>query len=235
MQPGILAIDIGGIGIKAAVLDRSGALLSERLRVPTPQPCNPTLLIDTVVDLVSPLPPYDRLSIGFPGAVRDGQILTAANVGGAAWIGFDLANALSQRLGGVPARIVNDADMQGYALMSGVGLELVVTLGTGFGTALFRNGELMPHMELAHHPVSGDLTYDQFLGDAALKQVGKARWNERLGRAVELLQLLFHPDRILLSGGNSRNIERSFTGEVSVVPDVAGIAGGAALWRDAPA
>ena len=126
MQPGILAIDIGGIGIKAAVLDRAGTLLSEHLRVPTPQPCNPTLLIDTVVDLVSPLPPYDRLSIGFPGAVRDGRILTAANVGGAPWIGFDLATALSQRLGGVPARIVNDADLQGYALISGTGLELVI-------------------------------------------------------------------------------------------------------------
>ncbi len=232
MDAGILAIDIGGLSIKVAVLDARGNLLTERTRMPTPHPCPPELLINIVESMVQTLPAYDRISIGFPGVIRQGRILTAANLQSAQWFGFDLARALSETLGGYPARIVNDADMIGLSLNEGAGLELVVTLGTGVGTALFRDGELMPHMELAHHPITTGQTYDQYLGDAELKRIGRLHWNDRLGHALGLLNVLFHPDRIILSGGNARNVDLELTANVRIVPDVMGIRGGAALWQD---
>lgn len=232
MGADILAIDIGGISIKAAVLDSQGTLLSELLRVPTPHPCPPDRLISVISAMAQDLPAYERIAIGFPGVIRKGRILTAANLQSEKWFGFDLAQALSAELGGYPARIINDADMIGLALIEGEGLELVVTLGTGVGTALFRDGELMPHMELAHHPIANGLTYDQYLGDAELKRIGKLHWNDRLGHALGLLNVLFHPDRILLSGGNSRSIDTALPPNASIVPDVAGISGGAALWHE---
>lgn len=232
MLPGILAIDIGGTSIKAAVLDIHGSLLSERLRVPTPHPCPPETLIELVMGLVQNLPAFDRISIGFPGVIRKGLVLTAANLQSHEWFGYDLAAALSARLGNHPARIINDADMIGLAVIAGEGLEVVVTLGTGFGTALFRNGELMPHMELAHHPIVNGRTYDQYLGDSELKRIGHQRWNDRLGQALGLLNILFHPDRIIFTGGNARNIDIALPPNTSIVPDVIGMSGGAALWRE---
>ncbi|WP_373186060.1 ROK family protein [Halopseudomonas sp.] len=232
MAADILAIDIGGTSIKTAVLDSQGKLLSKRLRVPTPHPCPPDLLVSLVTDLVQDLPAFERISIGFPGVIRKGRILTAANLQSEKWFGYDLAQALSARLGGCPARILNDADMIGLALIAGQGIELVVTLGTGFGSALFRNGDLMPHMELAHHPVADNRTYDQYLGDAELKRIGKLHWNDRIGHALGLLNTLFHPDHILLSGGNARNIDVALPPNAQIMPDAIGIAGGAALWRE---
>lgn len=234
MKPGILVIDIGGNGIKAAVIDKQGDLLSERLRELTPHPCLPSKLIDTIADMVMPLPAYDRMSIGFPGAIKDGLILTAANLDSHQWAGFDLADALSRRLNGCPARIVNDADLQGFALIEGKGLELVVTLGTGFGSALFREGQLMPHLELAHHPVADGKTYDQYLGTAALEQIGTDAWNQRLLRVLNLLEILLHPDHIVLTGGNVRLIDTPLPQSVSISPSDSGLGGGAALWKQVP-
>ncbi|QJD59692.1 ROK family protein [Pseudomonas sp. gcc21] len=231
MKPGILVIDIGGSGIKAAVVDEQGNLLSERLRVLTPHPCLPSVLIDTVVELVAPCPAYNRISIGFPGAIRNGLILTAANLDSREWIGFDLPDALSRRLGNHPARIINDADLQGFALIQGKGLEMVITLGTGFGSALFRDGQLMPHLELAHHPVSDNLTYDQYLGNAALKKIDVSEWNERLLRVLDVLEVLLHADHIVLTGGNVRLVTVDLPPSVSIAPSDSGISGGAALWR----
>lgn len=230
MSAGILAIDIGGTAVKAAVLDNAGTPLCERVRVPTPRPCPPERLLSLINELVRSLPAYDRIAVGFPGAVRDGRVLTAANLGNAPWVDFPLEQTLAERLGH-PTHLLNDADMQGFALIEGIGLELVVTLGTGFGTAWFRHGELMPHLEIAHHPISGNRTYDQYLGNEALKRVGKARWNARLGYALEILERTLRPDRIILAGGNARLVELALSERVKIKPDAAGISGGAALWR----
>jgi len=184
--PGILAVDIGGTGLKTAVIDDAGRLLGQHLRVPTPHPCPPNRLLDEVARMAATLGGYDRISIGFPGVVRRQRVLTAVNLGSPAWLGFPLAQALGDRLGH-PARMVNDADMQGYGLASGAGLEFVMTLGTGVGTALFRDGQLMPHLELAHHPMEDGKTYEECLGDAALRAEGEECWNRRLSRALELL------------------------------------------------
>lgn len=228
---GILAIDVGGTGLKAAVIDEEGKMLTDRARVPTPHPCPPEALIDAVAGLVTGFPAFDRISIGFPGVVRDGRVFTAPNLGTEAWTGFALTDAISKKLGGQPARMINDAEMQGFAIVSGKGLEMVLTLGTGAGTALFRGGELMPHMELAHHPIRGDKTYDEYLGNAAFEAEGKKHWNKRVERVVGILFSLLHYDHLYIGGGNAKHIEIELPSTVSLASNEAGLEGGAGLWR----
>ena len=227
---GILAVDIGGTGLKAAVIDAEGRPLGRHLRVPTPHPCPPGVLVDEVARMAAALHGYDRISIGFPGVIRRQRVLTAVNLGAEGWTGFALAQVLGDRLG-CPARMVNDADMQGYGLVSGDGLEFVMTLGTGVGTALFRDGELMPHLELAHHPMADGMTYEECLGAAALAAEGRERWNRLLLRALALVDILLKPDRIHLGGGNAREVAAGLPPHVCIGSNEAGLTGGAALWR----
>ncbi|ARP89523.1 chromosome partitioning protein ParA [Bordetella genomosp. 9] len=231
MKPGILAIDIGGTGLKATVVNEKGQMLAERMRVPTPRPCPPEALLENVQRMAAALPAFDRISVGFPGVVRDGRVLTAPNLDTRLWAGFPLEQAISRAFGGKPTQMLNDADMQGLALVSGRGLEFVMTLGTGVGTALFRDGELMPHMELAHHPIHKDKTYDEYLGEAARKAIGKKRWNRRVLRALELVDILFMPDRIYIGGGNAARLDLPSDRHIAVGSNDAGLEGGAALWR----
>jgi polyphosphate glucokinase len=237
-----LAVDIGGTGLKAAVLDGSGAMCGEQVRVPTPRPADPDTLVAALCALVAPLLPVDRVSVGFPGMVRAGRVLSAPNLvrppGGdgapdpdavAAWAGFSLAAVLESEFG-APTHVVNDASMQGAAVIGGSGLELVATLGTGFGTALFYDGKLTPHLELAHHPLHDGETYDQHLGDAARERVGEAAWNRRVARAVDTLDNLTRFDHLYLGGGNSRRVTVELGARVSLVDNVAGILGGFRLW-----
>ena len=237
-----LAIDVGGSGLKAAVLDETGSMIGDRARVPTPYPCPPDVLVSALSDLVDPLPSYGRVSVGFPGMVRSGCVLSAPNLSRVAgpgskvssdlrhaWTGVDLAGALEEALG-APTRVVNDAEMQGVAVVRGRGLELVVTLGTGCGTGVFLDGRLAPHLELGQHPLRKDRTYDEELGDAARKRVGKARWNRRVARAVSTLDTLLRFDRLYIGGGNSRRVTVALGPNVELVANVAGILGGVRLW-----
>ena len=166
-----LAIDIGGTGLKAAIIDDAGTMLTERVRVETPVGAPPKTIVALLTGLAVPLGPCDRVSVGFPGVVRAGRILTAPNLGNDAWKGFDLGGALGTALG-KPVRIANDADLQGLAVIAGQGVEMVITLGTGFGTGLYQDGRLAPHLEIAHQPFRNGQTYDQQLGNAARKEVG---------------------------------------------------------------
>ncbi len=242
---GTLAIDVGGSGLKAAVLDGSGAMVGDRARVPTPYPCPPDVLLSALRALVGPLPSYGRVSVGFPGMVRSGCVLSAPNLSRVAgpgskasadlrraWSGVDLAGALEDALG-APTRVVNDAEMQGAAVVQGRGLELVVTLGTGCGTGLFLDGRLAPHLELGQHPFRKDRTYDEVLGNAARKRVGNARWNRRVARAVRTLDVLLRFDRLYIGGGNSRRVTVALGPNVELVDNAAGILGGARLWDTA--
>ncbi len=233
MRSGILSVDIGGSGLKATVIDEEGQVLAERMRVPTPHPCPPALLLEKVVAMAEALPAFNRISIGFPGVIRNGKVQTAVNLGSDSWLGFALADELSARLGGRPAKLLNDADMQGYGLVSGHGLEFVVTLGTGIGTAWFKEGELLPHMELAHHPIHGGASYENYLGEAALESIGKKHWNKRLGKALNLISIIFRPDRVFIGGGNVRHVELKLPEFVILGSNLAGLKGGAALWKKA--
>ena len=229
--PHTLAIDIGGSGLKASVLDAEGQMVVKRVRTPTPSPSMPSAVVDALVRLVEPLPPFDRISIGFPGVVRRGAVITAPNLGTKAWRGFALQDELAHRFG-KPARLENDAEVAGLGVIDGKGLEVVVTLGTGFGSAVFSDGRMTPHLELAHHPVRRSLTYDQYVGDAALKAVGKRKWNRRVLRIIVILRTLLNYDRLHIGGGNARDITFELPKNVVLASNDKGITGGIRLWDD---
>lgn len=241
--PITLAIDVGGSGLKATVFDTDGTQIGARVRVPTTYPLPPEALVGALTALVQPLPPYDRVSVGFPGVVRDGRVLSAPHfvtVAGpgtkvspplqAGWQGFDLAGALEQALG-KPTRVANDADVQGSAVVRGEGVEMVVTLGTGVGTALFSAGVLAPHLELAHHPLRKGKTYNEYLGDAARKKIGSKKWNRRVRRLVATLDALVFFDHLYIGGGNSSKLTGDLGSRVTVVDNTAGLLGGIKLWE----
>ncbi|MGA2528570.1 MAG: ROK family protein [Acidimicrobiales bacterium] len=244
LRPTTLAIDIGGTGLKASVLDAAGKLVADRVRVVTPYPCTTKALVEALAGLVAPLPSFDRVSVGFPGVVRKGLVLTAPHfvtkTGApgeppvpkllAAWTGFDLASALSSSFGH-PVRVCNDADLQGLDVVSGSGLEFVVTLGTGVGTALFLDGKLTPHLELAHHPFRRGQTYDEQLGDTPLRRIGAKKWRKRFDEALVNFQSLLNYDKLYVGGGNARLLVGHVGPSVTIVDNLAGILGGIKLWE----
>lgn len=226
-----LAIDVGGSGLKASVLDDSGRPLTDRVRVDTPVGSPPRAFVEALAALVAPLGPYDRVAVGFPGVVRNGSVLTAANLDHKGWKGFDLAGALAKALG-KPVRVANDADVQGLAVIAGKGVEVVITLGTGFGTGLYLDGRLAPHVELSHHAFRKGETYDEQLGNAARKRVGNRTWNRRVRKAIHNVRMLTSFDHLYIGGGNAKKIEFELDPDVTVVSNDAGIRGGIALWQD---
>ena len=226
-----LAIDIGGTGLKAAVLDPAGKMVGERVRVPTPHPCPPALLVSTLEQMVAALPPFDRISVGFPGVIRHGVVLTAVNLDNEGFRGFPLEKTLAERLR-KPTRVLNDAEVQGLGIIEGKRLEVVITLGTGVGSAIFIEGRLTPHLELAHHPLKGHKTYEEYLGNAARKAVGRKRWNKRVRYMIEVVRTLTNFDRLYLGGGNAAIVEQPLPANVVLADNVAGITGGIRLWDD---
>lgn len=223
-----LAIDIGGTGLKASVLDGAGKMLTDSVRVATPYPCPPPILLNALVDLVAPLPPFARISIGFPGVIHDGKVITAPHFGNKIWKEFPLAAALSKRLG-KPARLLNDAEVQGFGAIAGRGLEVMLTLGTGAGTAIFRDGDLMPHLELAQHPIHDNMTYNDYIGGKALLHKGAKKWSRRVRKAMKILYSLLHYDALYLGGGNAVKVINP-PDDVRIVSNQAGITGGIRLW-----
>jgi len=233
-EPRTLAIDIGGTGIKAALLDEAGSLIGERQRVPTPpKPVAPEDLVHAIDQVAAPLGSFERVSVGFPGYVRDGRVITAPNLGTDALAGFDLQAVLAEHLG-KPVRVLNDADVQGFGAIKGQGVEMVLTLGTGAGTALFRDGEIMPHLELAHHPVSGNKTYDEYVGNAARRKKGRKAWNKRVAKVIEILREVVRFDHLYIGGGNAKDITFPLAPDVTIVPNTDGLTGGIRLWQKDP-
>jgi len=226
-----LGIDIGGSHIKLAVVDRTGVLLEQPARTETPVGSPPEAIVDAIANLALPLPPFDRISVGFPGVLRDGVVLTAPNLGNEGWHHFDLAGALTKRFG-KPTRVLNDADMQGLAVIRGRGLEMVITLGTGFGTGLYLDGRLLPHLEIAHSRFRKGQTYDQRLGNAARKKVGDKKWTRRVEKAIDDMRRLVNFDHLHVGGGNAKRLTLKPGDDISLVDNAAGIEGGAHAWRD---
>ncbi|HEY0244709.1 MAG TPA: ROK family protein [Mucilaginibacter sp.] len=225
----ILSIDVGGSHVKATILNSKGELTMEYDKVVTPSPASPENMIATIKKLVKDFPHYDKVSVGFPGYIKNGAVKTAPNLGTDVWVGFDLTKRLSQELG-KPVQVVNDADMQGLGVVDGKGLELVVTLGTGFGTALLLNGHLLPHLEIAHQPMTKNSTYDDYIGEKALERLGKKKWNNRLKHILSVLKTVFNYDYLYIGGGNARKIDFELDSNIKVVSNEDGIKGGARLW-----
>ena len=224
-----LAIDIGGTHIKASVLDAAGRMIAPEVHLPTPKHLKPAAMLETIKALAQRLPACDRVSAGFPGYVAEGRVHTAPNLGTEAWHDFPLAAAL-RKLFRKPARVLNDADVQGLGVIKGRGLECVLTLGTGVGSSLFKDGALLPHLELGQHPIHKDKTYDQYLGDAALKEIGSAKWKRRMKKAITIVATLMNYDTLYLGGGNARIIDFALPKNVRIASNRGGITGGVRLW-----
>jgi len=225
----ILSIDIGGSSIKACLITFGGDVLSEYTKLPTPLISTPQAVLEVIKQLASTLPGFERISVGFPGYVKYGKVQTAPNLAKKKWKDIDLAKQISN-LFGKPVRLVNDADQQALAIVKGKGFEIVLTLGTGFGTALLFDGQLLPHLELAHLPVSKNKDYDDYIGDKAFKKIGKKDWNERLQRIIENYKVVFNYDQLYVGGGNAKEIEFELDENVHLVNNRDGIKGGAKLW-----
>ncbi len=224
-----LAIDIGGSNLKAARLDRDGAMVGKRVKVPTMRPSPPDQVVPALVGLARQLEPYDRVSVGFPGLIKHAVVQTAPNLGTKVWAGFDLAGALHKELG-KPVRMLNDATVQGLGVISGQGLECVITLGTGFGFALYQDGRLAPQLEMSQHVIRDDMTYDEYVGVEALRKVGQKKWERRVERVLTQLRAVVNFDTLYIGGGDAQELEIKLPKDVKIVPNSAGITGGVRLW-----
>ena len=229
IRSGTLSVDVGGTGIKSMVLDAKGDPICERVRLKTPRPAKPAKIVGTIVALAKQMPPFERVSVGFPGVVVDGVVRTAPNLDGD-WDGVDLAKDLEKALER-PVRVANDADVQGLGVVEGKGVEMVLTLGTGVGSALFLNGKLIPNFELGHHPFKGRRTYEDYLGKEAFEQVGRRRWSRRVRNVVEMIFPIWNCRKLYLGGGNAQEIRVKLPDNVEVISNVEGILGGIRLWE----
>ena len=225
----ILAFDIGGSKLKATVLSPTGEQLQEYIKTPTPNPCTPAAMIAALSGLAANFEGFSRISVGFPGYVRNGVVKTAPNLGTELWAGVNLTEQLSQALQ-KPVRMVNDADLQGLGVVSGEGLELVITLGTGFGTAFLLDGRLLPHLEIGQHPLTKTKNYDQYVGDQAFLEVGEEHWNERMKKVLAILSTTFNYDHLYIGGGNAKKLNFPLEQNMTLISNKAGIKGGARLW-----
>ncbi len=246
MQLTTLTVDCGGSGIKASVLDAAGTMRAPVVRIPTPYPLSPDTLVEVVAELSARLPHADRLTLGMPGMLRHGVVINTPHYVTergprtrvspellAQWRGLDIQAKLSGALG-MPALVLNDAEVHGAGLVTGAGLELVLTFGTGLGSAHFDGGRLAPHLELSRGPMRMTI-FDEYIGEPERRRLGNALWSRRVRRVVESLRPVFVWDRIYLGGGNARCLSPSVLAQlgddVVVVPNSAGISGGVRAWQ----
>lgn len=224
-----LAIDIGGTGLKALVLDASGDPITPRERVETPSDPTPQRVLAALGGLVKKLGEFERVSCGFPGVVMDGVVKTAPNLGTKAWANYALARTFEQTWKR-PARVLNDAGVQGYGVVDGHGVEMLLTFGTGMGCAVFNDGKYVPNLELAHHPFRKGKTYEQRVCNAEYERKGRKKWNRRVQRILEQIDPIWNPRRIYLGGGNAKHITFELPAHVVRTENIAGLLGGIRLW-----
>lgn len=225
-----LAVDIGGTSIKLVVLDDQGEPVTDRKSHATPSPADPDAVLGLICDMAGTLPPHQRVSVGFPGVVKRGVAQNAPNLGNELWRGVSVQDRLTHLLER-PVRVLNDADLQGLGVVRGEGVEMVVTLGTGMGTALFTEGRLVPNLELGHHPFRDGKSYEDLVRDSELKRVGPVQWTTRVLEAFAQLEPIFNYDTLHLGGGNIRHIKSDLPDNVRTFSLDDAIAGALALWK----
>lgn len=231
--PFTLCCDIGGTGIKMLVLEGKGKAVTTRTRALTPHRGTPAAVMRVLRELAKGHAPFDRVAAGFPGVVRDGRAINAPHLH-KQWRGTD-AQALIGRTLGHPARVINDADMQGLAVVEGKGVELLLTFGTGVGAGLYLDGVLVPNLELGHHLFKDDETYEDLLSREQLDRVGKKKWRHRVAQAVARIEPVFNYRQLYLGGGNARFLHpEDLPKNVALVPNAAALNAGLALWRPGP-
>lgn len=230
--PITMTIDVGGSGLKAMLLDARGKPVSERQRVVTPEVPTPDAVLKSLGELRKlVVGHFDRVSVGFPGVVKHGVTLGAFNLH-PTWAGFPLQAELEKRWKR-PVRVGNDADVAGYGAIKGHGVELVLTLGTGLGGALFTSGHLCPGLEIGHHIWrKKGMTYEDYIGRRGLDRFGKREWNKLLQECIQSTEALFNWDHLYLGGGNTKKIDFLPPKNVEIVSNESGLLGGVYLWKD---
>ncbi|MCP3963027.1 MAG: ROK family protein [bacterium] len=239
-ESAVMGIDIGGSGIKGAPVDvERGVLLEERLRIPTPQPARPKAVAGVVADLVRHFGWTGPVGCAFPAVIDDGVMRTAANVD-KSWIGTD-GRELFERRTNCRVTLLNDADAAGLAEMlfgagrARQGLVIMLTLGTGIGSALFMDGHLVPNTELGHLIVRGQAAEKRASASARKEQaLPWEKWAGHLDEYLHILEDLLNPKLFILGGGVSKKHEKYLhyiTADTPVVPaemrNDAGIVGAA--------
>lgn len=221
----VLGIDIGGSGIKGAPVNtKTGELLGERYRIPTPQPSTPKAVAKVIAKIARHFDWKGPIGCGFPGVVQGGITKSAANVD-KAWIGADAAGLIGKATG-CPTKVYNDADVAGLAEMAfGAGKDrkgvvMLITIGTGLGTCIFTEGVLLPNTELGHIEFNGQ-DAELFASDAARKRehLSWKKWGKRFDAYLNYLYKLFSPDLIILGGGASKKFEK-FSEYITVPTEV---------------
>ncbi len=240
--PLTLGIDCGGSGLKGSVLNAEGEMVAERVRIKTPYPLPPERFVKTLKHLAAKMPEYDRVTVGMPGMIRNGRVIQTPHyptVAGPytekdpvlveAWRNWDAQTNLAAAFGR-PTRVLNDAEVQGAAVIQRKGLEVMFTLGTGLGCAVYNEGRLAPHLEISHAPVSKDATYDTYIGIHKLRELGPRKWSKRMLEVVEGLRPVFCWDHLYVGGGNARRLTEFLGDDVTIVSNIAGIIGGVRVW-----
>lgn len=238
-----LAIDCGGGGIKGSVLDGTGRLLAERIRIPTPYPMDPTKFVDTLAHMAALLPTADRATVGIPGMVRHGVVIatphyvtlrgpyTPPDPGlTKLWSHYHAQQGIAHRLQ-MPVLVVNDAEMHAAAVASGVGLEVMFTLGTGLGCAILDNGVRAPKLELSRAPIRKGIIYDEWIGQKAHEELGNKAWSHRVKEVIDGLRPMFWWDHAYVGGGNAAKLRVHLGDDVTIVANEAALVGGVRLWE----
>ena len=255
-SPLTLTFDCGGGGIKASVLSAGASslglsgdavrIVGGPIRTPTPYPLPPDLLVETFTDLAERLPDAERVTVGMPGMIRDGRVIATPHYitkSGPrskilpslrdAWSGFDMRGAVKRALG-IPALVLNDAEVAGAGVIGGKGLEMIITLGTGLGNAVFLNGVLAPHAEISQGLVRWGMTYDDYLGEHERLRLGDHHWSRRARRVIEGFEPVYLWDMLYVGGGNAKRITDTqrarMPAKVAYVPNETGMLGGLRAW-----
>lgn len=210
----VLGIDIGGSGIKGAPVNiETGELIGERHRISTPSPATPKAVAKTAAEVVRHFDWNGPIGCGFPAVIRHGEARTASNID-KSWLGVNVAELLSRHTGG-SVTVLNDADAAGLAeIKFGAGRDrggviVMITIGTGLGSAIFIDGILLPNSELGHIRVKGKIG-ERYASDAVRKRKSMKwkKWAKRFDRYLDRVEFLFSPDLIILGGGASKKLDK---------------------------
>ena len=243
----ILGIDVGGSGIKGALVDtKNGELVTKRYRIPTPSPSRPKAVANVFGKIIDHFEWKGPIGVGFPAPILNGYTKMAANVDDE-WLNFPAEEYLSKKTG-CDVTMINDADAAGLAEMKfgagkgQKGVVMVITIGTGLGTVLFSNGHLVPNTEMGHIEVRGK-DAEVRASDAARKRrtLSWKKWGQNFDEYLSTLEKLLWPDMFILGGGGSKNMnkfKRYLTVQAKVVPaqllNEAGIVGAAMAVLEKP-
>lgn len=218
----VLGIDVGGSGIKGAVIDtKTGEMLTERFRIPTPSPATPDKVAEVINEIVKKFEWDGLIGIGFPAVVQNGVAQTASNID-KTFIGTDVEKLVSKKTG-CPVKVVNDADAAGMAEMKfGIGKDVrgvvvLITVGTGIGTVIFTNGKLVQNTELGHVVLKNSQTAEEYASDAVREKLDLswADWGKRFNEYLQYMEFLFWPDLFIVGGGVSKN-EHKYIDQITV-------------------